>query len=294
MRFSVAFTAIGPLVSLVIPLVVLIAPHQARADAACDPGDTLIAENADNIWCRRDSDYRGSAAEKSAGKVCLAKNIVKADQNAIRQLGFATDTERFEMFEKVSADQRKALVRKVAGALIDNGLDAVGKIADSAKSLNPWNVNRAVKMLEGRWYGNPLLVKALRKVARVKGKPEKAAAYEEFARLAKSFREGYQTGQKMREEPDTAQLQLLAGVLKTLQGNYELGLVVTGAEFGESLAYLGYVGGQVDALARASDGKLAKLPALTRRLKTHVDDLVDARQNWRRETGIPVDPICTP
>ena len=58
--------------------------------------------------------------------------------------------------------------------MFDQSLSAVGKLADSAKSLNPWNVNKAVKLLEDKGFANAQLVRALRKVAGVRGKPQMA------------------------------------------------------------------------------------------------------------------------
>jgi len=259
-------------------------------DDTCDPGDSVIAESGDTVWCLHEGDSTG---HQLAREICLAKIQVGADQAAIRQLGFDSDVEQQAELEKEGKQQYQAFVRQVAGTLFDQTLDAVGVLADSAKSLNPWNVNQSVKALESKWYGGSGLTKALRRIAHVKGKPEIAAAYHDFAELAKTFREGYQTGQAMQEDPESSQLLLLVGVLKTLQGNYELGLVITGVEFAESLEYLSYLGARVDDLTDISDAKLARVSKLSLRLKGHVHDLNESRRKWRQETKIPVDPRCS-
>jgi hypothetical protein len=85
----------------------------------------------------------------------------------------------------------------------------------------------------------------------------------------------------------------LLGALKTMQGNYELGLLVTAAEFGESLAYIYYIGGELDDLARQNDDNMGKLAFLAQRLKNDVDAAVKARKAWQEEFEIPVAPKCS-
>jgi hypothetical protein len=262
------------------------------AAAGCPPGEILVAEDATNWYCREAKAYKNSEGPKLADQYCATNKKVAADQNAIRNLGFAVDVERYRMFGKVAQDQQADLKRKIMLAMFDQGLLATGNILDGAKSLNPWNVNKAVKLLEEKGFGNEQLIASLRDVARVRGKPEIAAAYHRFEELAKSTVEGYSTGQGMAKEPETAQLQLLAGALKTMQGNYELGLVITGLEFGESIAYLSYVSGEMNSLAQETDDKLAKLVPLAARLKDHVKYLVSTREAWQTEMDIPVAPSC--
>jgi hypothetical protein len=271
----------------------LVAPVAAADDVKCYPGDTLIAMDADSIWCRHDADWNGSKGQQLASRFCSIKKKVAADEEAIRQLGFAADAEQFGMFETIATKQRQALISKVECALFDQSLKGADALARSARSLNPWNVNKAVKLLEGKPYGSSLWAAALRKIARVKGKPEMAAAFHDFAEIAEKARGAYETQEAMSDDPDSAQLQLLVGVLKALQGNYEAGLVVTGVEFSESIAYLVYVSGRVDDLAQATDEKLVRLPGLTKRLKRDVDSLLTIRSDWRNEMDIKVDPQCT-
>src|SRR5207302_256885 len=121
------------------------------------------------------------------------------------------------------------------------------------------------------------------RISRVQGKPAMAASYHEFAELAKSTVEGYKAGRGMAQEPGTARLQLLLGALKAMQGNYELGLLVTGAEFAESMAYLAYVSGQMNTLASATDDSLTRLSSMSARLRMHVAGLIATRKAWQKE-----------
>lgn len=271
---------------------ILFLSSATAAFAGCPSGEILVAEDTNNWYCREAKAYKSSGGPKLADQYCATNKKVAADQNAIRNLGFAVDVERYQMFGKVAEDQQADLKRKVMLAMFDQGLAATGNILDSAKSLNPWNVNKAAKLLEEKGFGNEQLIAALRDVAKVRGKPEMAAAYHHFEELAKAAVEGYSTGREMAKEPDTAQLQLLAGALKTMQGNYELGLVITGLEFGESIAYLSYASGEVNSLAQETDDKLAKLAPLAARMKDHVKEMVSAKQAWQSEMDIPVAPSC--
>ncbi len=263
-----------------------------KATAGCNAGEILVAEDEKNWYCLDIKSYESTQGPKLASQYCGAKKKVAADQNAIRNLGWSVDTERYELFGKVADDQEAELKRRVFTAMFDQSLTATGTLLDSGKSLNPWNVNKAAKLLEKKGFGNAQLIAALRQIARVRGKPAMAEAYHHFEELAKSAVEGYNTGGGMARDPDTAQLQLLAGALKTMQGNYEFGLLITGLEFGESIAYLSYVSGQVNDLTQQTDDKLAKLVPLGARLKGHINDLVQTNQAWQAETGVPMAPRC--
>src|SRR5436305_2984687 len=173
----------------------------AFASAQCPAGELLIAENDNNYYCRVPDDYKGSHGEQLATNYCKTKTLIAADQNAIRNLGFNAITERFEMFAAVSEEQQAELKSKVISTLFDQGLEITGKLADQAKSLNPWNVNNAIKTLEENGFHNQQVIAALRRISRVKGKPEMAASYQEFAELAKKAAEGYKTGEGIRKDP---------------------------------------------------------------------------------------------
>jgi hypothetical protein len=276
---------------LVLALSLWLTPDAAQAQ--CKPGDLLVGEDADNYYCRSRGEYQGSAAEKAGMRFCAAKLALAADQKAVRELGFASDVERFEMFERVAREQKSELQRKVFDALLDQGLEAAGLVVDSAKSLNPWNVNNAVNMLNDKGFGNAAVIAALRRVAATKDKPAMAAAYHDFAEAAKAAKEGWSTRQGVATDARNAELRLLVGALKIMQGNPELGLLVTGAELGESLAYLTYVNGQVSDLAQSTDDKLIRIGMLTQRLKGHVDTVRASRWQWRQAMGIGSgEPRC--
>jgi hypothetical protein len=265
------------------------------AHAQCDPGDILVGEDDDNYYCRRKSEYQGSVAERAGTRFCVARRTLAADQSAIRALGFATDTERFEMFQRVSREQKAELQHKVLDVLFDQGLEATSVAVKSAQSLNPWNVNNAVKMLKEKRFGNAKVIAALRRIALTKDKPAMAAAYREFADVAKAAKEGWSTGSGMASDANNAELRLLVGALKLMQGNPGLGTAVTAAELGESFAYLVYVSGRVDELTRSTDDKLLRLDTLSQRLKGDVEALKASRRQWRQAMGIAGgEPTCGP
>jgi hypothetical protein len=263
------------------------------AHAQCKPGDLLVGEDADSYICRNVSEYRGSSAEQAGMSFCSARRFLVADQNAIRQLGFANDTERFEMFAGVAREQKAELKHKVFDALLDQGLTATSIAVNSARSLNPWNVNNSIKMLRDRGYGNQTVISAMRRIAEQKNKPAMAAAYARFSELARSAKEGWSSGSAAAKDANNAELQLLVGALKVMQGNPELGTLITSAELGESLAYLIYVNGRVSDLSQATDEKLLRLGTLSQNLKARVDAMNTSRRQWRQMLGITSgEPNC--
>ncbi|OGA72354.1 MAG: hypothetical protein A3G27_07545 [Betaproteobacteria bacterium RIFCSPLOWO2_12_FULL_66_14] len=252
-----------------------------------------MGEDSDNYYCRNKARYEGSDAQFAGTHFCIAKRTLAADQKAIRAMGFAIDTERFEMFGNVAREQKAELEQKLFDALLDGGLEATGMMVNSAASLNPWNVNNAVNMLRSKGFGNQTVIAALRRVAAQKNKAAMATAYHQFVEVAKAAKEGWSTGSAIASDPRNAELRLLLGALKVMQGNPELGLVVTGAEVGESLAYLVYLNGRVGELSSMTDEKLSRLSTLGKRLKDHVDAMRTSRTAWRQAMGINSgDPTC--
>jgi hypothetical protein len=228
----------------------------------------------------------------AAANYCAAKLKVGADERAIQQMNFGNETRSFEMFADVSAEQKAKFQKKVLDALLDQGLEVTKMAADSAKSLNPYNVNATIKRLRAEGLNNDAIFAGLRKIAATKDKPAMAAAYKSFVDLVKNEKEGYDAGKDMAEDSQDANLRLLLGVLKVAQGDSEVGLVVTGADFGVSFAYLGYISGQVDDLTQVTDSKLLQLNSLIDRLKQDVSALNAAKQDWAGANDHPGEPDC--
>lgn len=276
------------LVSLVFVLSVA-----TNVRAQCNSNEILVGEDADNYYCMQKSKYDASPARSLGSQFCQAKYAIVGDQGAIRALGFNIDAERFELFENVAKTQKADLERKLFDALLDQSLEATDMALKSAKSLNPWNVNNAINMLKEKGFGNTAVISALRRIAATKDKPAMYAAYKEFVETAKSAKEGWTTGSDMAEDPDNANLRLLLGALKVMQGNPELGAVVTTLEFGENIAYLCYLTGEVNDLAKASDQKMKRLSELSAKLNGDVKALTQSKRAWQASTGYKTaTPVC--
>lgn len=228
----------------------------------------------------------------SADRFCKMKGLAKADVDAIKAIDFKADVAQYEAFQKLAIREKAAFEHKALMATLDQALDAAEKGVDAASSLNPWSVNTAIKDLKARGFDNEVLISAMRRVAAAKDKPAKAAAYKAFVKLAKSGYEGYETGGDMREEPDNARLRFLLGALKVMQGNPELGLVVTGAEFGESLGWLYWLNRLQNERTDLTETKLRQLAQLSANLKSHIDAMKAARSAWAAESGQTGDPPC--
>ena len=219
-----------------------------------------------------------------------------ADERAIAQMNFGNEVRSFAMFAKVSKAQKAKFEEKVLGALIDQGAEASTMAAMRAKSLNTVNVKAAIKKLRASGLKDERIFAALYTIANTKDKPAMAEAYKEVVHLVMTGKEGYDTGKDMAEDLKNARLRLLLGALKVAQGNPELGLVVTGAEFGESLAYLGYISSKVGDLNRVADSKLAQLNSLIARLKGDVATLQRAKRHWAaaNPNAHRTEPECRP
>lgn len=242
--------------------------------------------------CERQS----TASQAPIQAFCKAKLQVSADERAIAQMNFGNDTQTFEMFAKVARFQKAKFEEKVLNALIDQGTEATTVAVMNAKSLNPVSVNSAIATLQQKGLNNEAIFGALRAIAHTKGKPAMAEAYKVLVHFVQAAREGYDTGDDMAEDKKNAQLRLLVGVLKVAQGNPELGLAVTAADFGESLAYLGYLSAKVSDLNEVTDNKLVTLNGHIARLKADVASLEKAKLRWAAANTDPDrrEPPCVP
>ena len=265
----------------------------APASAQCKPGDILVGEDVEQYYCMKRSDYENSPTQKHGLAYCSQKHLVAADQNAIRLLNVALDAERFELFTSVAEDQKQQLEHVLFDAMLDQGLAMARMAVNSAKSLNPYNVNNAADDLVKKGFGHPDIIAALRKIARIKDKPAKAAAYRDLEMKIRGARTGWRTAQGVAKDSANAKARMLVGALKLVQGNPEAALVINGLQATESLAYLIYLDAKVDDLAASSDERLAQLATLSGRLKSHVETLVAEKEAWQQTTGYKgAWPIC--
>ena len=274
-------------VSVILLFIALEAAH-----GQCKGGDVLVGEDADNYYCMGRARYEGSAAQGFGSRFCRAKRAVATDQTAIRELGFATDNERFDLFANVAREQKAELQHKLFDALLDQGLEATETVLIRAKSLNPWNVNNAIDVLKTKGFGNETIIAALRRIALQRDKAAIVAAYRDFVEVVKAAKKEWNTVSEMAKDPEKSDLHLTVGALKIMQGNPEFGLAITAAELAESLVYLAYTTGKINELAKVSDDKVTRLAELTKRLRRDVDDANESKNAWRQSlaytTAIPV------
>src|SRR5205085_10959204 len=107
-------------------------------------------------------------------------------------------------------------------------------------------------------------------------------------------KEGWDTASEMANDPKSANLQLLVGVLKILNGEPAVGIAITGVNYAESMVYLGYVTGSVDELSRVSDQNLQRLKDLSEKLRDDVLRMTEARAHWRQSTRYAEQsPLCS-
>jgi hypothetical protein len=274
-------------------IISLVSVPFAIGHAQCRPGDTLIGADAKQYYCMEASKYAGSQAETYGLSYCRAQLAVAADQAAIRTLGFATNTERFELYGEVGAERKAEFQHTALSTLFDQGLSATQAMVNSASSLNPWNVNNAARTLKDNGFDNDVVVAALRSLARQRDKPAMAAAYREFVKKLKSAKEAWETEAAISADAKNAKLRLALAALKTLQGNPELGLVITGLGFGENVAYLIYLTGRTNDLTTVNDAQLSRLTQLSERLRDHVAAVAANKRAWRQSTGYDTGtPVC--
>ena len=211
---------------------------------------------------------------------CSAQRRVAADQAAIQALGFQSDARQFAEWEGLGEQKRAEFENIALGALFDNSLNAAQDKIDAAKSLNPYNVNTTIKNLRAAGINSEALFDSLRKIAALKGKPQVAPYIHTFLEGIKAEKEAADAQRDVARDPANAKLRVLLGALKVAQGNPELGLVVTGAEFGLNLGYAYYLDKKIDQLTALTDDQLRRLNSLSTRLKRDVARQNQAKSEW--------------
>ena len=281
-------------------LVFVLSLHTAaKADTVCGPGYHHNGETkevtATQIIIHPICDPDQDPLTSSDREFCTAKLRISADERAIQQMSFTNDARRFEMFADISQTEKEELQKNVIDGLIDQGFEATMKAADSVKSLNPISVNSAIKKLHAnapKLLQFDFLIAGLRKIAATSGKPGMVAAYKEFVKDVQNVKEVVDAGVDMTADQKNAKLRLTLGLLKIAQNDPELGVLVTSAEFGESLAYLGYLSASVDDLTNVTDSKLLRLNSYIARLKQDVDKLRAEKRIWADKSGKSGEPVC--
>lgn len=222
--------------------------------------------------------YGNDAPPPGRTSFCTAKLRVAADKRAIQQLNLGIDPSNFEAFTAASEAQKAEFENQLRGALVDQAFEATAMAASSVAALNPWTVNKNINELRAIGLGDDRLFAGLRKIAETRDKPEMALAYKDLLDFVRAWKEGVDTGKDMandvrEREGKSPELRLLLGVLRTAQGNPDLGVLVTAADLGLSLAYLRYVSPEVENLSKMTDDTLALLKSRIKRLKADVDAL---------------------
>ncbi|MES1990969.1 MAG: hypothetical protein V4441_08465 [Pseudomonadota bacterium] len=269
----------------------------ARADDDCPAGYHKVGEDVEETptetiirsRCKRNTP---SAQDVARSRYCKAQGLITQDQAGLRALDFQSDVAEYEKFQAISEDQKASFEHKVFDAVLDQALEAAEQGAEVAKSLNPWSVNKSIKQLKAKGFANEPLFAAMRKVAAATDKPARVEAYKAFVRGFKVGHEGADTAIDIHKEPENAELRLYLGALKIVQGNPELGLVVTSFEFGESFSYLYFLNKQIAEKNMLSGQKMSNLAKLTGNMKTHVSTLKTAQSDWQKAGGKGEKPSC--
>jgi hypothetical protein len=242
------------------------------------------------------SSYLNSKAARYAQDYMKLSSIVAKDKAALEDKGFKANAEALDEVTKESIAERNDFVKKLGGELL-------GKALDGAASLNPVNVNRAVKWLQERNLGSPELIKLFRMLAGQADKRAKLEAYDKF-------KTAFDTGRDVAGADGAYNKMLygLLGALKLAQNQPELAPVVSGAEIAVNLYYLGKMCGfkyvltgadrpdsEINQLLSGTDAQLVVVSRLAGSMKANVDKQIAARRAWREATGnARANPIWPP
>jgi hypothetical protein len=226
------------------------------------------------------------AAAQAQENYCKAKRMLAEQVRGLKLINYRSDIEQFEMFEKVSTEQKAEFESKVLSGLLDQTLNGLELSKDA-----PQRVGVYIDKLKRMGVKNEKLFARLQNLAKISNKPAAKKAIEALTEDAGPILEGSATAQDVVEDPKNMKLRIALGALKAIQNDPDLGLAVAGFEMGWSFAYLGYLNRQVNQATVLTDRNLANLKIIGEQLKAIVAKMKKAQADWQA-AGNSGKPIC--
>jgi hypothetical protein len=227
---------------------------------------------------------RIQAAQAELNKILVARD---RDVDAIKNIGFATNSETFEQWNELSqsgqSELRGAALRFTFELAVHAAKGAIRAASKATGSFQPFKQQKLLGWLKQHGIENETLWNAIRAVAKTKGKPAMAAALNELLDQLVLLGNSTRTENAadvivvlvgavgiIIENPEIVELGLLAGIFAA-DANFALtGLVYLPVSYKTQ--------SEIRALTQLSENNLSTLKSLSQRVKDRVVELKAARR----------------
>jgi hypothetical protein len=194
-------------------------------------------------------------------ELAAARAQLTSRVGAVRNMGFATTAATLEQWAELTEDARKQFKKYVSAAARDLMFTGAEQAVKRGASLNPWNVNTAVKRLKANGFWTSGIETSMRRIAAIRDKPDARSRLVAELKVLK-------TAIKVANWDSTASSvdQVLEGtsvVLGWLPKPPQASLGIAATEFGVALAFAGhakYVSGPaIERMSRLTEQQLVDL-----------------------------------
>ena len=240
-------------------------------------GDVAISSSAADALAT-DFAARAGRFDAAEAQVSGAHERVKADEAAIRALGFRARVDAFEDYGRLPGQVKARIERDTISAIADVALQGIAVGVTRAGSLNPWTAQRLIGRLKALGFENRALFDAIRIVAKTRGKPAQAKALREVIVLVGRGKDVVEHG-----SPENVE-QFANGVAAVLAWGIDNPAISARLAIYKWIAARAYDAAEgvvavkeVEGLTALTEGDLGRLKDLDAALHADVESLTSAR-----------------
>lgn len=205
---------------------------------------------------------------------------VRTDQEVIRGLGLNVRAEIFDELEKMTEEARKEFWSNLTDALLEVAFAGAEVAVVKGGSLNPWNVNVAIRNLTRNGFMTDPIARLLRNISKWRDKP---TLKDNLSRDLKALQMEIDVARFFKEshgEPK-AKLEAIKMLFGWLPKSPQLSFVVAATQYSVALGFAGYakyqIKPEIERLAALTEKDLRTLNLYAGLLKSHVSELRQAR-----------------
>jgi hypothetical protein len=234
-----------------------------------------------------DDMFSPAAVEQARANYCRAKLKADAYGSAMRSLDFASSSDLYATYEKMSAEQRSATIN----LLLDNALGLSADRLEAVSKLTPDTVGATIARIKTFGFDDPVVFDKLSQLAAVRGQTEKVAeVWGETVDVIGGIRSGIDAGGADLSERN-GKLEALSAALGMVQNNPTLGIGITGFQLGLSAGFAYTLDHGIQDADKRLEADLARQKELQAKIEDSVQQASLAKFAWRGAGG-QGEPNC--
>ncbi len=234
-----------------------------------------------------DDMFGPAAVEQARANYCTARLKADAYASAMRSLDFASSSELYDTYRKMSVEQRSDTIN----LLLDNALGVSADRLEAVSKLTPETVGAAISKMRSFGFDDPVVFDKLNALAAARGQTEQVSKiWGETVEVFGSLRSGYAVGSADLGEQN-GRLEALSAALGVMQNNPTLGIGITGFQLGLNAGFAYTLDHGLQSADARLEADLARQKELQDKIKTSVQQANLTKLSWRGAGG-QGEPNC--